>query len=115
MKRKTHTIDATDVSLGRLAVKISILLRGKDKPEFMPNQDGGDFVQVKNIKKVRITGNKLKQKIYYHHTGYIGSLKEIPMGVVFAKNPGEVLKKTVLGMLPKNKLRAKQIKRLKVL
>ena len=115
MKRKTHIIDATDVPLGRLAVKISILLRGKNNPDFMPNQDIGDFVNVKNIEKVRITGNKLKQKIYYHHTGYIGNLKETRMGVLFAKNPGEVLKKTVLGMLPKNKLRAKQIRRLKTL
>ncbi len=115
MERKVHTIDAADESLGRLAVKISIILRGKDKPDFRPNQDMGDFVHVKNIKKVRITGNKLKQKIYYHHTGYIGNLKETPMGVVFAKDPGQVLKRTIFGMLPKNKLRAQQIKRLKVL
>jgi large subunit ribosomal protein L13 len=115
MKIKTHTIDATDESLGRLAVKISIILRGKDKPDFMPNKDNGDFVHVKNIKKVRITGNKLKQKIYYHHTGYVGNLKETSMGVVFDKDPGEVLKRTIFGMLPKNKLRAQQIKRLKVL
>jgi len=115
MKRKTHTIDATDRSLGRLAVEISLILRGKNKPDFLPNQDKGDFVQIKNIKNIKITGNKLKQKVYYHHTGYIGNLKEIPMGRVFDKNPGEVLKKTVFGMLPKNKLRSEQIKRLKVL
>jgi len=114
MQRKTHTIDATDKSLGRLAVEIATLLRGKQKPDFVPYKDMGDFVVVKNIKKIRITGKKLKQKMYYRHTGYLGSLKKTPMGVLFTKNPKEVLRKAVLGMLPKNKLRAKQIKRLKV-
>ena len=115
MQRKTHTIDATDKSLGRLAVEIATLLRGKQKPDFVPYKDMGDFVVVKNIKKIRITGKKLEQKMYYRHTGYVGSLKKTPMGVLFAKNPKEVLRKAVLGMLPKNKLRAKQIKRLKVI
>lgn len=113
MQRETHTIDATGKSLGRLAVEVAILLRGKQKPDFVPYKDMGDFVTVKNMEKVRITGKKLEQKIYYHHTGYLGSLKKTPMKVIFAKNPGEVLKRAVLGMLPKNKLRAKQIKRLK--
>jgi large subunit ribosomal protein L13 len=74
----------------------------------------GDLVVIKNMKKIRITGKKLEQKIYHHHTGYLGNLKKIPLKVIFAKNPGEVLKKAVWGMLPKNKLRAKQIKRLKI-
>ena len=114
MQRETHTIDATDRPLGRLAVEVAILLRGKQKPDFVPYKDMGDFVVIKNMKKIRITGKKLEQKIYHHHTGYLGNLKKIPMKVIFAKNPGEVLKKAVLGMLPKNKLRAKQIKRLKI-
>ena len=114
MQRETHTIDATDRPLGRLAVEVAILLRGKQRPDFVLYKDMGDSVIVKNIKKVRITGKKLEQKIYYHHTGYLGNLKKIPMKVIFAKNPGKVLKKAVLGMLPKNKLRAKQIKRLKI-
>jgi len=113
MQRETHTIDATGKSLGRLAVEVAILLRGKQKPDFVLYKDMGDFVRVKNMEKVRITGKKLEQKIYRHHTGYVGSLKKTPMKVIFAKNPGEVLRRAVLGMLPKNKLRAKQIKRLK--
>ncbi|OIP75681.1 50S ribosomal protein L13 [bacterium (Candidatus Gribaldobacteria) CG_4_9_14_3_um_filter_36_15] len=114
MERKTHTIDAANKSLGRLAVEVAILLRGKEKPDFVPYKDMGDFVTVKNMEKVRITGKKLEQKMYYRHSGYIGSLKKTPMGIIFAKNPREVLRRAVLGMLPKNKLRAKQIKRLKV-
>lgn len=113
MQRETHTIDATGKSLGRLAVEVAILLRGKQKPDFVLYKDMGGFVTVKNMKKVRITGKKLEQKMYRHHTGYVGNLKETPMKVIFAKNPGEVLRRAVLGMLPKNKLRAKQIKRLK--
>ena len=114
MERKTHTIDAANKVLGRLATEIAILLRGKNKTDFAPNKDIGDFVVVKNIKKIRITGKKFEKKIYYHHTGYLGGLKETPFKKLFKKDPGEVLKKAVFGMLPKNKLRAKQIKRLKI-
>ena len=112
-KRQTHTIDATDKPLGRLAVKIAVLLRGKQKSNFLPNQDSGDFVIVKNIAKVKITGRKMDQKKYYHHSGYPGALKEIPLRRLFERSPYEVLRKAVWGMLPKNKLRAEQIKRLK--
>lgn len=114
MPRETHTIDATDKPLGRLAVEVAILLRGKQRPDFVLYKDMGDSVVIKNMEKVRITGKKLEQKIYRHHTGYLGNLKKIPMKVIFDKNPGEVLRRAVLGMLPKNKLRAKQIKRLKI-
>lgn len=114
MERKTHTIDATNKVLGRLATEIAILLRGKNKTDFAPNKDIGDFVVVKSIKKIKITGKKFEKKIYYHHTGYLGGLKETPFKKLFKKDPGEVLKKAVFGMLPKNKLRAKQIKRLKI-
>ena len=114
IKRETHVIDADGKILGRLAVKIAVLLRGKDKPDFAPNKDIGDLIVVKNIKKIKVTGKKFENKIYYHHTGYLGGLKETPFKKLFKKDPGEVLKKAVFGMLPKNKLRAKQIKRLKI-
>ena len=114
MKRNTQTIDATGKPLGRLAVEIVRLLRGKNKPDFMPHKDEGDFVVVKNIKKIRISGRKLKQKVYYHHTGHPGGLKKVPLEKLFKKSPEEVLKKAVWGMLPGNKLRPKMIKRLKI-
>jgi len=113
MKRQTLTIDAEGQSIGRMAVKIATALRGKHRPNFQPNQDLGDFVVVKNIAKVKFTGKKLEKKKYYHHTSYPGGLREVPMKKIFAENPGEVLKKAVWGMLPKNKLRSEQIKRLK--
>ena len=114
MKRETHTIDATNKVLGRLAVEIAVLLRGKHKSDFMPNKDTGDFIVVKNIDKIKFTGKKIDQKIYYHHTGYMGGLKETPLKTLFKNNPDKVLKKAVFGMLPKNKLRSIQIKRLKI-
>ncbi len=114
MGRKTHTIDATDKVLGRLATEIAILLRGKHKPDFLPYKDMGDFVVVKNINKIKISGKKIEQKKYYRHSAYLGGLKEIPLRTLFKKDPAQVLKRAVWGMLPKNKLRAKQIKRLKI-
>lgn len=113
MERKTHTIDASGKVLGRLAVEISLLLRGKSKPEFAPYKDVGDFVIVKNAEKIMITGKKMEMKKYYSHSGYPGGFKEVSMKRVFDKNPAEVLRRAVSGMLPKNRLRAKQIKRLK--
>lgn len=113
MKRETHIIDATGKALGRLAAQIAILLRGKHKSDFVPYKDLGDFVIVKNVEKIKITGKKLEKKKYYYHTGYLGGLKAIPLKKIFEKNPAKVLKMAVYGMLPKNKLRAKQIKRLK--
>ena len=114
MKRQTNTIDATDKILGRLATEIVILLRGKHRPNFIPSKDVGDFVIVKNIKKVKFTGKKIAQKKYFHHTGYLGHLKEIPLKKLFEKKPAEVLRKAVWGMLPKNRLRKEMIKRLKI-
>lgn len=114
MERKTHIIDATNKVLGRLAAEIAILLRGKHKPDFFPYKDMGDFVVVKNVDKIRISGKKMEKKRYFRHTGYLGGLKEISLKRLFKTNPSQVLKKAVLGMLPKNKLRAKQIKRLKI-
>lgn len=114
MERKTHTIDATGKVLGRLATEIAILLRGKHKPDFLPYKDRGDFVIIKNIAKIKLTGKKLEKKKYFRHTGYLGRLKEIPFEKIFQSNPAQALRRAVLGMLPKNKLRAKIIKRLKV-
>jgi len=114
MERETHTIDAGGKSLGRLASEISLLLRGKHKPDFAPYKDIGDFVVVENIKNIKFTGRKLEQKRYYRHTGYLGGLKEIVLGKLFLQNPAKVLEKAVFGMLPGNKLRAVMMKRLKV-
>ena len=114
MKRETHTIDATGKVLGRLAAEIVKLLRGKHKPDFLPYQDAGDLVTVKNVGKLKFTGKKLEKEKYYRHTGYLGGLKELPLKKLFREEPAEVLRKAVFGMLPRNKLRAKQIKRLKI-
>jgi large subunit ribosomal protein L13 len=114
MERKTYTIDATNKILGRLAVQISNLLRGKKKPGFVPYKDMGDIVIVNNIKEIKVTGKKADQKLYRHHTGYLGGLVEKTYKEVFKKDPGQVLKKAIWGMLPKNTLRDEQIKRLKI-
>ncbi|MFH1462231.1 MAG: 50S ribosomal protein L13 [bacterium] len=113
MERKIHTIDAEGKVLGRLAAEIAILLRGKQKPDFVPHKDMGDNVVVKNVEKMRFTGKKMGQKQYHHHSGYLGGLKTISLEKLFQKEPAEVMRKAVWGMLPKNKLRAQQIKRLR--
>ncbi len=113
IERKVHYIDARGEILGRLAAKIAILLMGKHKPSYRPNLDMGDVVVVKNVDKIKVTGKKMEKKVYYWHTGYLGGLKSIKLKDLFKKDPRLVLKKAVLGMLPKNKLRAKRIKRLK--
>jgi len=116
--RKTQTIDATGKVLGRLASEIAIFLRGKNKPNFLPYNDMGDFVIVKNVGKLKVTGKKMESKIYFRHSKYLGGVKEIPLKKLFAEGypqgPAEVLRKAVLGMLPKNKLRKKMMKRLKI-
>lgn len=113
MEAKTHKIDAEGKVLGRLAAKISVLLRGKNKPDFAPYKEGEDFVMVKNVDKIKFTGKKFEKKKYYRHSGYPGGLKETPLKKIFQSRPQEVLREAVLGMLPKNKLRARMIKRLK--
>lgn len=114
MEREIHKIDATNKALGRLAVDISILLRGKHKESFAPHKDEGDFVIVSNVERIIFTGNKINKKRYYRHTGYLGGLKETPLKKLFNDKPEEVLRKAVFGMLPTNKLRDVQIKRLKI-
>jgi large subunit ribosomal protein L13 len=100
--------------LGRLASEVAVALRGKDKPNFRPYLFVGDKVVVKNAGKIIITGKKLENKVYQRHTGYLGHLKTNSLKEIFAKNPGEVLKRAVYGMLPKNKLRNTWMKNLKI-
>ena len=114
LERKSYTIDAAGRVLGRLAVQISGLLRGKQKPNFFPYKDMGDRVLVKNVSKLVVTGKKMEQKLYRHHTLYLGGLKSATMKKVFDMSPDKVLRKAVFGMMPKNKLRDKQIRRLKI-
>jgi large subunit ribosomal protein L13 len=114
IQRTTHTIDASGKALGRLATEIVILLRGKNKPNFVPYSDMGDEVVITNIKDIKFTGKKIDQKMYFSHSPYLGSGKETPLRKVFNKKPSLVLQRAVMGMLPKNKLRAKMIKRLKI-
>ena len=112
--RKIISIDAENKSLGRLAVEVAVSLRGKNKPSFVPYKDVGDTVLVKNIDKMKITWNKLENKNYFHFTGYLGNMKKMTLKEYMTKRgPKEVLRTAVMGMLTKNKLRAKQIKRLR--
>lgn len=112
--RKWHVINAEGMVVGRLASKIAVILRGKDKPIFTPHVDTGDFVIVVNADKVRFTGNKLEDKIYYHHTGYPGGLKQQAAKDVMKSSPEDIIMHAVRGMLPKNKLGRHQLKKLKV-
>ena len=109
-----YKIDATNKVLGRLASKIAILLQGKHKPNFVPYLNTGDKVIVTNTDKIKITGKKLKKKVYYHHSGYPGGLKKITLEELMKRDSREVLRKAVWGMLPKNKLRKQRIKNLKL-
>jgi large subunit ribosomal protein L13 len=107
-------IDAEGKVLGRLATEIARRLRGKHKPVYTPYVDTGDFVIVVNAGKVKLTGKKLTDKIYYHHSGYPGGLKETPAGKMLQEKPGEVLRLAVRGMLPKNSLGRAMLKKLKI-
>ena len=107
-------VDANDQTLGRLAAKIASLILGKHKPTFTPGVDGGDFVVVINAERVSVTGNKMEDKMYYHHSGYPGGLKTISLRQQLIKHPDRVLRAAVWGMLPHNKVGRKLIKRLKV-
>ena len=109
-----YVIDATDVVLWRLASKVAHMLKGKHKPQYQPHTDEGDYIIVINAKKIRVTGNKLSDKIYYKHTGYIGNMKETPLGKMLEKKPDFVIKNAVKGMLPKNPLGRSMIKKLKI-
>jgi large subunit ribosomal protein L13 len=114
IKPKWHLVDAEGKTLGRLATRVAILLRGKNKPIFAPHQDTGDFVVVINAQKVSLTGKKWKEKIYVHHSGYPGGLKMASAEKIAEKKPERLITMAVQGMLPKTKLGKKLIKKLKV-
>ena len=114
IERKWFVVDAENKVLGRLASEIATRLRGKHKPNFSPHMDVGDFIVVVNADKVKLTGNKLDDKVYYHHSGYMGGIKEQTAKEVLEKKPTELLKMAVRGMLSKNSLGRKQLKKLKI-
>jgi large subunit ribosomal protein L13 len=107
-------VDAEGQVLGRLATRVARLLIGKDKPSYTPHLDCGDHVVVINAERIKLTGNKIDQKIYYHHSGWPGGLKEVPIRTLMKRRPEEVVREAVLGMLPKNKLRARRAKKLRI-
>ncbi len=112
--RKWFVVDAKDQVLGRMATRIAMYLRGKNKPTFTPHVDTGDFVVVINASKVKVTGNKLEDKKYYSHSGYVGHLKEQTLKDRMATSPEDVIQAAVWGMIPKNRLGRQIIKKLKV-
>ncbi len=111
---KWHLVDADGKTLGRLATRVAILLRGKNKPIFAPHQDTGDFVVVINATKISLTGKKWKEKVYIHHSGYPGGLKMASAEKIKEKKPERLITMAVRGMLPKNRMGRKLIKKLKV-
>jgi large subunit ribosomal protein L13 len=114
VEREWFVVDAEGETLGRLATRVARVLRGKHKPSYSPSVDVGDYVIVLNADKVHVTGRKLDQKIYYRHSGYVGNLKRIPLREALERHPERVFEHAVRGMLPKNRLGRKMIKKLKV-
>ena len=114
IERKWYVVDATDCTLGRLASEVAKVLRGKNKPEFTPHIDTGDNVIVINAEKIKVTGKKLDQKVYYHHSDYVGGMKETTLREMMAKKPEQVIELAVKGMLPKGPLGRTMIKKLHV-
>lgn len=114
IERTWYVVDATDETLGRLATQIAAILRGKHKPYYTPHLDCGDYVIVVNAEKVRVTGQKMDQKMYHRHSGYPGGLTSITLRDQLAKHPDRVIQAAVRGMLPKNRLGRQMIKKLKV-
>ncbi len=114
VQRDWYVVDASGKTLGRLASEIARRLKGKHKPEYTPHVDTGDYIVVVNAEKVRVTGNKLKDKMYYRHTGYVGNLKAISLEKLLQKAPERVIETAVRGMLPRNPLGRAMAKKLKV-
>ncbi len=112
IERKLHKIDAADQTVGRISTKIAIILRGKNKPEYQPNLDLGDIVEVSNIKQLKFTGKKLEQKKYFNYSGYPGGLKTRKLSNLAKNNPAEILRMAVREMLPGTRLRNGMMKRL---
>jgi large subunit ribosomal protein L13 len=113
-QRDWYVVDAQGQTLGRLATQIADALRGKRKPEYTPHCDTGDFVVVVNAEKIRVTGNKTNDKLYYRHSGYPGGLRSRTLGEMLERRPEEVIRKAVKGMLPGNRLGRQQLRKLKV-
>jgi len=114
VRRDWYVVDATNKTLGRLSTEIALRLRGKHKAEYTPHVDTGDYIVVVNAEKVRVTGNKLKDKMYHHHTGYIGNLKSIPLEKMLDEHPERVIEKAVKGMLPRGPLGRQMYSKLRV-
>jgi large subunit ribosomal protein L13 len=114
VRRDWYVVDATDKTLGRLATAVATRLRGKHKPEYTPHVDTGDYIVVINASKVRVTGNKLADKMYHRYTGYIGNLKSKPLGEMIEDTPERVIELAVKGMLPRNSLGRQMFGKLKV-
>jgi large subunit ribosomal protein L13 len=114
IERKWYVVDATDKTLGRLSSQIASVLRGKNKPTYTPSMDTGDFVIVINADKIKVTGKKMDQKMYYRHSDYVGGMKEATLKEMMAKKPEDVIKLAVKGMLPKGPLGRQMLKKLHV-
>lgn len=114
VKRDWYVVDAADKTLGRMATEIANRLRGKHKPEYTPHVDTGDYIVVVNAEKVKVTGKKMSDKMYYHHTGYPGGIKSISFEKLQEKAPERIIQQAVKGMMPKNKLSRAMLSKLKV-
>jgi large subunit ribosomal protein L13 len=114
VERKWYVVDAEGQTLGRLAAEIARVLRGKNKPQYTPHVDTGDFVVVVNADRIEVTGRKAEQKVYRRHTGYPGGLREMSYEVMMQRKPTEILRKAVWGMMPKTRLARQQFKKLKI-
>ncbi len=114
VERDWYLVDADGKTLGRLASEIAKRLRGKHKPEYTPHVDTGDYIVVINAEKVAVTGNKARDKMYHHHTGYIGNLKSVSFEKLIAEHPERIIQNAVKGMLPKNPLGREMFRKLKV-
>ena len=114
VERKWYVVDAEGQTLGRLATEIATILRGKNKPQYTPHVDTGDFVVVVNAEKVAVTGRKAEQKVYRRHSGYPGGLKETSYERMMERRPTEILRRAVKGMMPKNRLARQQLRKLKI-
>jgi len=114
VRRDWYVVDATNKTLGRLSTEMALRLRGKHKAEYTPHVDTGDYIVVVNAEKVRVTGKKLQDKMYHHHTGYIGNLKSIPLQKMLDEHPERVIEKAVKGMLPRGPLGRQMYSKLRV-
>jgi large subunit ribosomal protein L13 len=114
VRRDWYLVDATGKTLGRLSTEIARRLRGKHKPEYTPHVDTGDYIVVVNAEKIRVTGNKLKDKMYYRYTGYVGNLKSMPLEKLMEQHPERALQYAVKGMMPRNPLGRKMLSKLRV-